>query len=149
MSSFFSSAPVDITLITYSYSPEAFGNPDQAPTCTSFTFSSERSVRRALAYWISVGAGHYGDIDHLFGGDSGDVSQQPHWSGLPKQEVLAMEIELRQRKVETVVQIVEALEEVWRIGMYCVFWESRCVVAKRLGKISSSGRSPLAGLGGI
>lgn len=120
MSSFFSSsAPVDVTLITYTYTPESLGNPSQAPTYTSFTFSSERSVRRALAYWISVGAGHYGDIDHLFGGDAGDASQ-PHWSGLPRQEVSAMEIELRQRKVETVVQIVESLEEVWRIGMYGV-----------------------------
>lgn len=138
MSSFFSSALVDVTLITYSYSPEYFGNPDQVPTYTSFTFSNERSVRRALAYWISVGAGHYGDIDHLFAGDAGDVSQ-PHWSGLPKQEVQAMEIELRQRKVETVVQIVESLEEVWRIGMYYVSQESPCaVVAKKLGKISTS-----------
>lgn len=41
-----------------------------------------------------------------------------------------MEIDLRQRKVETVVQIVESLEEVWRIGMYFAAQGSRCVVAK-------------------
>lgn len=41
-----------------------------------------------------------------------------------------MEIDLRQRKVETVVQIVESLEEVWRIGMYCAAQGSHCVVAK-------------------
>lgn len=126
MSPFFSSATVDITLITYSYSPKSFETPDQAPIYTSFTFNTGRSVRHALAYWISVGAGHYGDIDLLFG----DGGSQPHWSGLSKQEVLVMEIDLRQRKVETVVQIVESLEEVWRIGMYCAAQGSHCVVAK-------------------
>lgn len=108
------SAPVDVTLITYSYSPKSFEKPEQAPIYTSFTFNTGRSVRRALAYWINVGAGHYGDLDLLF---CGGISQ-PHWSDLPGQEVLVMETDLRQRKVETVVQIVESLEVVWRIGMY-------------------------------
>lgn len=145
MSPYFSSAPVDITLITYSYSQKSFETPDHTPIHTPFTFNTERSVRHALAYWINVGAGHYGDIDLLF---CGGISQ-PHWSGLPKQEVLVMEIDLRQRKVETVVQIVESLEEVWRIGMYYAAQDSFCITAKELQKISSSKRKPLAGLRSI
>lgn len=117
---FFSSAPIDVTLITYSYSRKSFETPDQAPIYTSFTFNTERSVRHALAYWTNVGAGHYGDIDLLFGDDSSN----PHWSGLSKKEVLAMEINLRQRKVETVVQIVKSLEDLWRVRMYYVLQES-------------------------
>lgn len=145
MSPYSSSTQVDVTLITYSYSPKSFETPNQAPTYTSFTFNTERSVRHALAYWINVGAGHYGDIDLLF---CGGISQ-PHWSGLPEQEVLVMEIDLRQRKVETVVQIVESLEEVWRIGMYYATQDNFYVTAKKLEKISSFKREPLADLSSI
>lgn len=60
-----------------------------------------------------------------------------------------MEIDLRQRKVETVVQIVESLEEVWRIGMYYAAQDNFYVIAKKLEKISSFKRKPLAGLSSI
>ncbi|KAL0639402.1 hypothetical protein Q9L58_001629 [Maublancomyces gigas] len=113
-------SPIDVTLITYSYSPKSFETPDQAPIYTSFTFNTEKSVRHALAYWTSIGTGHYGDIDLLFGDDS----SKPHWSGLSKKEVSVMEINLRQRKVETVVQIVKSLEDLWRVRMYYVPQES-------------------------
>lgn len=113
----FSSDPVVITLTTYSYSPKSFEKPEKAPISTSFTFNDEKSVRHTLAYWISIGAGHYGDIDLLFG----ESDSQPHWSGLSEQKVLKMEADLRQRKVEAVIEVVESLEEVWRIGMYHIF----------------------------
>lgn len=117
---FFSSVPIDVTLITYSYSPKSFETPDQAPIYTSFTFNTEKSVRHALAYWTNIGTGHYGDIDLLFSDDS----SKPHWSGLSKKEVSVMEINLRQRKVETVVQIVKSLEDLWRVRMCYVPQES-------------------------
>lgn len=107
------SMPVDVTLITYCYNPASFRKPEQAKIYTSFTFNTEKSVRHTLAHWINVGAGNYSDIDTLF-----CIAKYPYWSGLSKEGVLEMEIDLRQRKVETVVRIVESLEALWKIGMY-------------------------------
>lgn len=114
MSSVSLSDPVDINIITYSYSPQAFEAPKHVPTYTSFVFNTEKSVRHALVHWINVGVGNYGDIDLLFTEDD----SKSHWSSLSKQEVLKMEVGLRRRKIRSVVQIVESLEEMWKFGMY-------------------------------
>lgn len=66
-----------------------------------------------------------------------------------KKEVLVMEINLRQRKVETVVQIVKSLEDLWRVRVYYVPQEGCLAIAKKLVKISSPKQKPLAGLSSI
>ncbi|KAI5853258.1 hypothetical protein DFP73DRAFT_590309 [Morchella snyderi] len=108
------SAPVNVTLITYSYTPASFDKPEQAKIYTSFTFNTEYSVRHTLAYWIHTGAGNYRDLDLLFC----DEFQEPHWSGLSKSELETLETTLRERKVEAVVQVVESLEVLWKKGEY-------------------------------
>lgn len=108
------STPVNITLITYSYTPASFDKPEQAKVYTSFTFNTEYSVRDTLAYWIHTGAGNYTDLDLLFC----DAFQEPHWSGLSKSDLENLETTLRERKVEAVVQVVESLEALWKKGEY-------------------------------
>lgn len=108
--------PVDITLITYSYTPASFNKPGQARVYTSFTFNTERSVRHAVTYWIRVGAGNYNDLDLLF--CDGARFQEPHWSGLSKDGLTQLEANLREQKMEAVVQVVESLEALWEKAEY-------------------------------